>query len=167
MLGYRTIGTTELYTLVECKNPIYGQDRYQDRPECGCDYRYPYGIVCFFAEPILIKNKDHKIQIVVDVGDNPMSGIGEYLVSKEFDKTKTFTYRGKQKVKLQEYYLRNYSIKDVKSINIAGNFAWWFYEDLQRKLAHTNVKVFNNRNYLFPPYCPIEMPEAVKKFLNK
>lgn len=148
MLLYRTIGFKELETFLFAKNPIYGSGRFQDLDECGCSYKYPYGIVCFFVNPIPFIDKKHEIEIVVDI-INPMLGKGQYNVPKDFWKNPRFTHRGSMDINLQEAYKRKYTIKEVKAINLRGKFTKWFSDLIKIKCEKERIEFHNSKEYHF------------------
>lgn len=161
MLGYRTIGIDELNMLLYARNPIYGRRKWQDHWECGCDSQYPYGIVCFFKEPILFKDKKHIFQIAVSL-DSPMEGVGDYDVGKDFNKTKKFTGRGKINIKIPELYVRSYSLEQVKAINLRGYFANWATKTYKEICEKEGIKFYNSALFNFD-----EMEEGVEFSIEK
>lgn len=148
MILYRTIGWKELETFLYAKNPVFGSGRYQDLAECGCNSKYPYGIVCFFTEPIPFIDKDHKIEIVVDI-NKPMLGKGEYNVAKDFWKNPRFTHRGSMNIILQEAYKRKYTIKEVKAINLRGKYSLYFSDRIKIKCEKEGIEFHNSKKYHF------------------
>lgn len=147
-IGYRTIGDQEFHMLFDANNPVFGLRRWQDKPECGADASYPYGIVCFFIDPIGIQDADHKIEISVRL-HKPIFGVGDYDVSKDFEKTHTITFRGKQNVHIPEAYMRCYSLKDVESINLKGYFGRWYANSIEEKCKKLGIEFHNTRAYHF------------------
>lgn len=149
MKGYRTIGRMELNMLFEAMNPIYGQRKWQNRPECGLNKDYPYGVVCFFSEPIAIKDKEHKFEIVVDL-KSPIEGLGDYDVSHKFQKSKViFLGKGKQEILLKELYVRSYTIEDVVAINLKNYFALHYSDFIEDICKKYGIEFHNTNKYSF------------------
>lgn len=156
MLLYRTIGRKELETLLYAKNPIYGSGRYQDLRECGCSPKYPYGIVCFFQVPVPFIDKDHEIEIVVDI-TKPMVGKGEYNVPKDFWKKPRFTHKGSVNIYLPEAYTRKYTIKEVKAINIKEKYPAWISDSIEKRCKEEGIEFYNIKENPFDLEAPLEL----------
>lgn len=122
VLGYRSIGYDELYMLFLANNPIYGLKRWASSPWTKVPNPPNYGVVCFFAEDYKWKDKEHKFDIVVELED-PIQGHGIYMASKALEKTHIWYGRdGKTEYKLPEFYVRSYSLADVRAIDLRGYF---------------------------------------------
>lgn len=148
MILYRTIGIRELKMLMFARNPIYGTLKYQNLPECGCKRNYPYGIVCFFQEPIPFIDSNHNIEIVVDI-KNPMLGKGNYNVPKDFYQNPRFNFRGKMEIKIPEAYKRKYTLKEVKAINLKNEYAMWLTGKVEEVCKEMGIELHNTKAYHF------------------
>lgn len=124
MIGYRSLGETELNFLILSENPVYGQQKINNYIGCGCQNN-KYGMVSFFKELYKWADASHKYDVVVDLSKREVEeGIGTYLAAKDFGKTKVWTGReGKTEYKIEELYTRFYEPSDILSLNIRGRFA--------------------------------------------
>lgn len=123
MIGYRSIGETELNFLLFSGNPVYGQQKINNYVGCGCK-NGRYGMVSFFKEPYKWTDVSHKYDIAVDLSKREVEeGTGTYLATKDFGKTKVWTGReGKTEYKIEELYTRFYEQSDIVSLNLRNHF---------------------------------------------
>lgn len=122
IIGYRSIGDSELNFLVYAENPVYGKYKYATVRSCGS--KSPYGIVSFFADNFKWVDGNHVIDIQVRLPDDTERGVATYMASKEFGQTHIYKGReGKTEYKIHELYVRCYWPEDIIEINLRGYYA--------------------------------------------
>lgn len=126
MIVYRSIGESELFTLIN-GSTVKGQfDCYK---EVQCSSRRKNAI-CLFTEKIRWYDKAHCFFVVLDIPKEKLSfGKGIYYAAKTFATTKVWTGRtGSVTYELDEAYTNSYSIKNVKGIYLGNRYANWYRE---------------------------------------
>lgn len=122
VIGYRSIGYSELCMLFFANNPVYGKEKWLNTCWTKADIFPDYGVVCFFAEDYKWHDKEHKFDITVELKD-PIHGWGDYMASQALAKTHIWYGRtGKTNYHLPELYVRSYSLEDIRSIDLRGYF---------------------------------------------
>lgn len=128
MVGFRSIGESELRFLVDSDNPLYGRYKYSELEECGC--KLPYGVVSFFLEDIKWHDNSHLFDIKVNIPDDVHVGISTYHVSKKFSDTKIFTGRyGSVECEIEEAFVRCYTADDIIEINLHNRYTDTFVKN--------------------------------------
>lgn len=153
MIGYRSIGESELLFLVNSENPLYGKFKYSTLKESGCTL--PYGVVSFYVDDIKWHDSHHYIDIKVLLPDDAQIGTAFYMSAPSFAETKVFTGRtGKTRIKVKEAYIRFYEPQDIMEIDLHMRYASHyvngvikpFCEKYNISLKWENKTVFERKN---------------------
>ena len=109
LIGYRTIGVYEFFDLLD-NEIIEGQfDIFNGKQEFE-------NIICFFNDKLMWKKKDHEILIKCKFNNKDIlgSGKGEYWATKDIKQRGIMTgRRGNTQYFLDEFYVKEYSLKNV------------------------------------------------------
>lgn len=151
MILFRSIGLDEFSRLFD-EQTIHGKFDCSQEKNNSSNCK---NVICCFSKKFYWKDKRHKFLLELDIDRDEIKsyGQGTYAISEQCKKSRIWTGRtGKERICLDEVYIKHYSIQNVKKIYLGYYFANWYLETLKPQLDKFHIETIHPidlNDYLF------------------